>query len=116
MQIPEGSGPIERARGELRFTRRVVFVVPVTSQMSPGKTAHIPTWLFPSDSSNGEGNSTASRKSELQGAGSEHSFTAYMTNSICVFIDKCYSTGNFASMISHRAVTQARVNDLSGAG
>ena len=86
-----------------RYTHHVLFVVPVTSQMSPGKTASIPAWLLPSDFSNGVGNSRASRENQLQGAGGESGFTAFMINSICIFIDKCYSTGNFAPLISQRA-------------
>lgn len=85
-----------------RYTHHVLFVVPVTSQMSSGKTASIPAWLFPSDFSNGVGNSRASRENQLQGAVRECGFTAFMINSICIFIDKCYSTGNSAPVISHR--------------
>lgn len=95
--------PVERACGGLSVNpHHVLFVVPVTSQMSPGKTASIPAWLSPSDFSNGVRNSRTSRESQLQGAEREHSFTASMTNSIWIFIDKCYSAGNFAPMISHR--------------
>lgn len=67
------------------------------------RQASIPKWLFPSDFSNGVGNSGASRENQLQGAGRECGFTAFMINSICIFIDKCYSTGNFAPLISQRA-------------
>lgn len=42
------------------YTHHVLFVVLVTSQMSPGKTASIPSWLFPSDFSNGAGNNRVS--------------------------------------------------------
>lgn len=82
----------------------MLFAVPVTSQMSPGKTASIPAWLFPSDFSNGVGNSRASIENSFRELERERerSFTAFMINSICIFIDKCYSTGNFAPVISHR--------------
>lgn len=84
------------------YIRHVLFVLPATSQMSEGKTASIPVWLSPSDISNGVGNSRAGRENQPQGARRKCSFTAFMTNSICIFIDKWYSTGNFAPMISHR--------------
>lgn len=101
------------------YARHVLFALPVTFQMSPGKTASIPARLFPSDFSNGVGNSRAGVGEQLQGAtgregererwwwrwgGGERqcSSTAFMINSICIFIDKCYSTGNSAPVISHR--------------
>lgn len=52
-----------------RYTHHVLFVVPVTSQMSPGKTASIPTWLFPSDFSNGVWNSRASIENSFREPG-----------------------------------------------
>lgn len=50
------------------YARHVLFALPVTSQMSPGKTASIPARLFPSDFSNGVGNSRAGVGEQLQGA------------------------------------------------
>lgn len=50
------------------YARHVLFALPVTSQMSPGKTASIPARLFPSDFSNGVGNSRAGAGEQLQGA------------------------------------------------
>lgn len=41
--------PTERDK---RYAHHVLFVVPVTPQMSQGKTASIPAWLFPADFSN----------------------------------------------------------------
>ncbi len=58
---------------------------------------------LPLDFPNGVGNSRASRENQLEGARRKHGFTACMINSICIFIDKCYSAGNFAPLISQRA-------------
>lgn len=56
--------------GELSaIPHHVLFVVPVTSQMSPAKTARIPTWPSPSDCSNGGGSSRAGgREAERRAA------------------------------------------------
>lgn len=54
--------PSERAE---RYAHHVLFVVPVTPQMSQGKTASIPAWLFPLDFSNSGAGSRGSSYREL---------------------------------------------------
>lgn len=53
--------PTERAE---RYAHHVLFVVPVTPQMSQGKTASIPTRLSPPDFWNSRAGSTGSGSGE----------------------------------------------------
>lgn len=58
--------PLFPQRAE-RCAHHVLFMVPVTPQMSQGKTASIPAWLFPPDFSNAAGNSRAGSRDSSYG-------------------------------------------------
>lgn len=58
--------PLFPQRAE-RYAHHVLFMVPVTPQMSQGKTASIPAWLFPPDFSNAAGNSRAGSRDSSYG-------------------------------------------------
>lgn len=68
-----------------------------------GRQLEFPHVSFPSDFFffNGVRNSRAWREHQLHRATMLCCFTAFMTNSICIFKDKSYSAGNFALAINH---------------